>query len=157
MGSPGNIAFSSVLNSGYRGALERLLFFNGRQAIFSQAISRSIEALGAPEIIAEDGSLRIVIGSRLLTQSIYAFEENGDSRDLIGVIIYSRTSPEDITVVHIAVSEDYSCEGERADRVLVLHLVNRVREIARRLKGVKTIRLSYWKDMNRVGSIPVKG
>lgn len=149
------ITFSSTLDRRYKADLEQLLFFNGKQNLFCVAITKCIEDLGVPDIIVDDKLLRIKIGETVWTQCIYAFEGEENNK-LIGVVIFSRTSIEDVTIIHIAVDEDYSFGGEQEDHMLVFLLVNQVREAARKIKGIRTIRLAYWKDLNRMATIAIK-
>ena len=64
-----------------------------------------------------------------------------DGETLVGVMIYSRTSHEHLTVIHIAVDHDYSSDGKFAQKMLVFRMLELLRKNARRIKGVESVRV----------------
>lgn len=58
-------------------------------------------------------------------------------------MVYMRTNPENIVLLHIAVKEDYSRTGIYGDEMLVLRFMTQLRGIARRIKGICSITLKY--------------
>ena len=48
-----------------------------------------------------------------------------------------------ITVLHIAVSEDYSSQGRHHKQMMVPLFIGKLREIGRQIKGVAMLRLLY--------------
>ena len=63
--------------------------------------------------------------------------------NLVGLAIYYRDSLDNIDLVHIAVDEKYSSTGKYADKLLVLHMINKLKKIALKIKGIKTITVKY--------------
>jgi len=149
-----NLVFSSRLAASYRAELESLLFFNAHQQDLSPHIVELVEKYGAPRIVETSGVLRLAVGESLDVQSLYALAENGENRDLVGALIYTRSDPETLLLLHIAVKEDYAAAGQRARELLTLRLLTKLREIARQLKGVRSISVLYAPGVTR--GIPVR-
>jgi hypothetical protein len=149
-----NLLFSSRLAASYRGELESLLFFNPHQQVLSPHIVELVEKYGAPRIVEQGGCLRLGVGEALDVQSLYALAENGESSDLVGALIYTRSDPETLLLLHIAVKEDYAAAGQRARELVTLRLMAKLREIARQLKGVRSISVLYAPGVTR--GIPVR-
>jgi hypothetical protein len=61
---------------------------------------------------------------------------------LAGMIVYLRTSKEEIVVLHIAVSDRFS-RNQRSGLQVLMALVRAVRDVAHRLRGVQRLRLLY--------------
>ncbi len=55
-------------------------------------------------------------------------------------------------MIHIAVDEDYAANGKSSRHMLVLRLLELLRNNARRIKGIQTIRMMYgdnrFRDIN---------
>ena len=83
-------------------------------------------------------------------QTLFALD--GDT--LVGVMVYSRVLLERLTVIHIAVDQDYSSHGKFAQHMLVVRMLELLRNSARRIKGVETIRIMY--SGNQIRDYPVK-
>ena len=140
---PSRIIFSSVLAHEYREELETLMFFNPLQKKALTGINHSIAEYGVPSIVEDKGCLRISVEGLPESQSLYALDHSADTPVLAGVMVYMRTDPENLVLLHIAVREDYSRSGIYADEMLVLRFMTRLRGIARRIKGIRTITLKY--------------
>lgn len=138
-----NILFSSALSSTYGDDLEALIFFNPQQGKVKGGIIRSVERYGSPSITVDRGSLRIHIGEFPDAQALFALVGEGANAELVGVVVYAREYTDGITILHIAVHENYSASGSHADEMLVMRLINEVREIGARIKGVHSLTLSY--------------
>lgn len=147
------ISFSSVLSSAYYNELETLMFFNPQQGKFRTAIIDSVEHYGKPRIITDGNLLRIGIGAFLPVQALFALDEQKMSNRLLGVIAYIR-DVERIAILHIAVRKEYSVFGIRAEELLAMRLINKVREIASRIKGVRFLTIVY--KEGSIGKIPVQ-
>lgn len=145
--------FSSFLTAAYRGDLEELLFFNANQEDHSSAINDVIEMYGTPTIVNDNGSLRVVVGSLPDLQALFAFQGTG-TRRLIGVVVFVRNDPRTLTVLHIAVQEEYSSTGLHADEMLTVRLIGKVMEAASRIKGVECVNLMY--QAGSAKEIPVR-
>lgn len=131
------LRYTSTLNPEYGEALERLMFFNpGQQAALS-AIVNSLETFGSPSVYADGERLRVKVENLDEVQTLFALE----SDMLVGVLVYSRVRLECLTVIHIAVHHDYSSHGKFAHSMLVMRMLELLRNNARRIKGVETIRI----------------
>ena len=135
------IGFSSILESAYLEDLERLLFFNPLQEKALSGIHHSIREYGVPSIYLDGGNLRVKVAGLPDVQTIYALEDSISRPLLVGVMVFSRTDEKTIALLHIAVREEYSRFGKRADAGLVPKFLEQLKQIARRLKGVKAIKL----------------
>ncbi len=137
------IRFTSILGHEYRDELESLMFFNPQQKKAQAGISRAIRDYGVPNIVEENGRLRISVEGLPESQTLYALDPAGEKPLLAGVMVYMRTDPENLVLLHIAVDEDYSRSGIHAEEMLVLRFMTQLREIAKRIKGIRAITLKY--------------
>lgn len=149
------ISFSSRLPSAYLPDLESLMFFHPQQRRVSKDIVESIEKYGVPRIVAEGDFLRVCLGESFGVQNLYAIIEDGERRELVGVLIYTRVETETVVVLHIAVKEEYSLSGSHCREMLAMRLLARLREAARQIRGVRSIVLAY--GPGAVQKIPVSG
>ncbi len=131
--------FTSSLEESYRDALEKLLFFNPGQANALGSILDAVEIYGTPEIYLEDDLLRVRVEKLVEVQSIFALDEDR----LAGILLYARSDMQSLVVPHIAVAGDYSAQGQQADSLLVMRLIDTLRGSAGRIKGVTRISLLY--------------
>ena len=141
------IGFTSVLGSEYLEDLERLLFFNPQQNKTITGISESIADYGVPNVYVEQGRLRIRLENLPGAQTVFVLEDSSNTPVLVGVMIYSRIDLENLVLLHIAVREEYSRFGSRADVGLVNKMMGQMRVIARKLNGVRSIHLKYTKGL----------
>ncbi|MEW6584938.1 MAG: hypothetical protein AB1442_04925 [Nitrospirota bacterium] len=139
----GNFHFTSKARIRHRDALENLLLFNRKQSNHVVGIEKSIEEFGVPAIADDGESLRIQVGSLRDVQCLFAFDGDAADADLVGVIIYHRQTFDNMTVLHIAVDEEYTFDGKFSDQILTIQLINRVREIALQIKGVESVTIAY--------------
>ena len=144
--------FSSKLSRKYNKALEKLLFFNKKQAFFIRDIEKSIEEYGAPRIVADGETLRIKTGSINDVQNLFAFDSKAEDANLIGFILYFRPTLKKMIVLHIAVDENYTLDGKFSDQTLTIQLINKVREIALKIKGIEFLSIAYGRDF----TIPIR-
>lgn len=133
---------SSRLPVRQRGALERLLFFNGQQSQFRHRIVESIESFGNPEIVTKEGSLRIRLSGRHDAQALFAVSSLRDMTP-IGAVIYVRDRLDRFVIAHIAVAEEHSARGRFADGHLFFHLLEAVRSAAAVTRGVRHVDFYY--------------
>ena len=129
--------YTSVLNSEYNNALEGLMFFNPGQQNALAAILDSINTFGSPSVYIDGERLRVKVEKLEDVQTLFALDEN----KLVGVMIYSRVLAECLSVIHIAVNEDYASHGKYAHNMLVMRMLDLIRNNARRIKGIKTLRV----------------
>lgn len=135
------LVFSSSIDLEKRDKLERIMFFNGNQGQFYFDIVKLVESFGEPEIIEKDRRLRITL-PRIDCQNIFATKQDS----LVGLLIYNRSLPEQIEIIHIVVDEKYSSTGIYADKKLVLKMMSELKKIALMIKGLKTIHINYKKE-----------
>jgi hypothetical protein len=134
--------FRSSLDAAYHEALERLVFFNLRQREAESGITRVIDQYGAPTIVSDAAGIRVVVGHRHDVQCLFALAPARRGLALIGMVVYLRTSLDEILILHIAVSDRFSRNGRSGLQVLMA-LIRAVREVAHRLRGVERLRLPY--------------
>lgn len=130
------IQFTSTLSDAYRVDLERLLFFNENQGVWVNHIMRAVDAVGSPRILCVDNKLRLGFESGIRPQSLFALEDTTER--LVGAVVYNRCR-EQLDILFVAVHEEYSYGGEKSDALLLLSIVNEIRAIGGRIKGVSSL------------------
>ncbi|MBD2544110.1 hypothetical protein [Planktothricoides raciborskii] len=148
------IVFSSVLNSVYYDDLEKLMFFNPQQEKVRNEVISAVERYGQPKIYRDGDRLRIGVGSFSMVQALFALNGQKADRQLLGMIAYMRENPDNMAILHIVVREDYSAVGIHGNEMLLMHLIDRVREIAAKIKGISCVTLAYKSE--KITKIPVK-
>lgn len=133
------LRYTSTLKPDYNEDLERLMFFNPGQHTALPAIVDSLEQFGSPSVYTDNGCLRVKVEKLDEVQTLFAMEDDV----LVGVLVYSRIMLECLTVIHIAVHQDYSSHGKFAQSMLVMRMLELLRNSARRIKDVKTIRIIF--------------
>ena len=131
------LRYTSTLKQGYIEDLEHLMFFNPGQQSVLPVIVDSLEQFGSPSVYTSGGCLRVKLEKLNEAQTLYAMDDD----TLVGVLIYSRIMLDRLTVIHIAVHQDYSSSGKFAHNMLVMRMLKLLRNSARCIKGVKTIRV----------------
>ena len=134
--------YISVVSPGMRDAVEALFFFNPRQRRVREGIRVSVELFGRPKILEQDGKLWIGVSSGA-TQCLFASDQSRSPARLAGVMLYLRPTPDVLSITHLAVDPDYVAGGSRGGDGLGLLLIEQVRQIARRINGVRRIELPY--------------
>lgn len=140
-----SIHFTSTVPPRQRRSLEELLYLNANQRRVSDAIQDSIERYGHPRIIERDGLLSITLDRVAGAQVIFAQE--GEA--LVGVVVFTRQQPDRLVVVHIAVAPAFSAGGHEAPQMLCLRLIDQVRGIGRRIRGISWVDVMYGKGQTR--------
>lgn len=134
--------FVSRLPGGFREELESMLYFNPQQKKVLREVIQVIDGYGPPEVVEDDGLLRVDV--RLLPGSQCLFAMDGPEGDqLAGLIVFYRRDEEVVLVPHLAVKEQYSTAGPHAGERLVSQMLGKVVEIARQLRGVRSVELAY--------------
>ena len=141
-----NLDFSSNAPKQSRPALEDLLFFNPRQHLVRDGIVNSLEQFGHPRLEETASGLSVRVGDQE-AQTLFAFDRQGRGSDPVGVVVFLRTSPTEIAIMHVAVHPDYALQGRRAGTGLGVTLVEKVKEIAARIVGVQRIVLFYRREV----------
>jgi hypothetical protein len=141
-----NIVFSSRVPKEYRSDLEDLLFFNPRQHLVRDGIINSLSHFGHPRLDETPAGLSVRVGDHE-AQTLFAFDRAGKSKAPVGVVVFLRTSPEEIAIMHVAVDDDYALHGSEAGVGLGVTLVEKVKEIASRIVGIKRIMFFYRQEV----------
>ena len=132
------IDVTSRLPVNQRAALEQLVFFNVNQHRVRVGIQQSIEAYGTPEIVEQDGWLRIRVGD-LDGQTLFAVSAAGRP---LGVAIFARLARERFVVIHLGVEPRLQASID-ANPTVLLRLMHEIRAAARRTRGVDRIEVLY--------------
>lgn len=141
-----NLTFSSKAAKQCRPALEELLFFNPRQFRVREGIINSLQHFGHPRVEETENGLTIKVGE-VEAQTLFAFKKAGRESDPIGLVVFLRTSREEIAILHIAVHAEYSLHGNREHLGLGVLLMEKVKEIATRIVGVERIVFFYRREV----------
>lgn len=136
------IRVSSVLPSSFRDELERIVFFNPGQALIATRLVELVHRYGIPAVVEEEGRLRFNLPTLGPVQTLYALDETEGPR-LAGVAMFTRDGTTTLTVVHLAVHEDYTSRGKWAAGAVVARLLNTIRDAASRTHGVRSVRILY--------------
>lgn len=137
-----NVVFSSKALKRSRPALEELLFFNPRQSLVRDGIVNSLEHFGHPRLVESGDELAVKVGDHE-AQTLFAYDRGRSVPDPVGVVVFLRTSPEEIAIMHIAVHPDYALQGKRAGSGLGITLIEKVKEIAARIVGIRRLIFVY--------------
>jgi len=138
-----SLKFTSFLAPSRRRELEELMFMHPQQRRFRETIVNCIDEFGIPKVVEQDGGLRVSLTSQTEVQSLYALLQDTDTEILAGAVIYTRKPADEITVLHIAVKNEFTVNGERTDLMVTFRLLETVAAIARRIQGVRGVRLAY--------------
>jgi hypothetical protein len=134
--------FVSAVDPRMWGEVESLFFFHPRQQGLLEPIRRSIDDFGAPEILRRGE--RIYLGiPRHDAQCLFACHRARHPQRPVGVVLYLRTQPDLLSVLHLAVQPNYENDGAYGELRLAHQLVGEVRSLARRIAGVRRIQLPY--------------
>ena len=141
-----NLVFSSQVSKRCRSALEDLLFFNPRQYRVREGIVNSLERFGHPQLEETAGDLSVRVGEHE-AQTLFAYDRDHCGDDPVGVVVFLRTSPAEIAIMHVAVHPNYALQGSRAGVGLGVILVEKVKEIASQIVGVQRIVFFYRREV----------
>ena len=141
-----NLVFSSKASKQCRPALEELLFFNPHQSRVREGIINSLQRFGHPRLEESGDRLSIKVGD-VEAQTLFAYKKAGRAGDPIGLVVFLRTSREEIAIIHVAVHSDYALHGSKSDLGLGVILVEKVKEIAARIVGVERIVFFYRREV----------
>lgn len=130
------------------------MFFNPQQGKVRTGVIEAVERYGQPKISRDGDRLRIGVGSLSVVQALFALDGQRTDSKLLGVIAYMRENSDNIAILHLVVRSDYSALGRHADRLLAMHLIDRVRKLASQVKGVSSLTIAY--QSGKTTKIPVK-
>lgn len=137
-----NIVFSSKAPNECREELEELLFFNPRQFRVRSGILDSLKQFGHPRLEDVAGGLAVRVGEHE-AQTLFAFDRDCRGEELVGVVVFLRTAPAEIAIMHVAVHPDYALQGRHGGTGLGVALIEQVKAIASRIVGVQRIVFVY--------------
>ena len=141
-----NLIFSSRVGKRYQAKLEELLFFNPRQHRVREGIINSLAHFGHPRVEETTEGLSVRVGDHE-AQTLFAFDRDRKSQAPIGVVVFLRTAPTDIAIMHVAVHPKYALRGKKAGVGLGVTLVEKVKEIASRIVGIQRIVFFYRQEV----------
>jgi len=122
------------------------MFFNPRQFRVRQGIVNSLERFGHPQIEEKKETLSIRVGD-CEAQTLFAFDQRRRGGDPVGVVVFLRTSPCEIAIMHIAVHPDYALQGKHSGTGLGIILAEKVKEIAAQIVGVERVIFFYRREV----------
>lgn len=137
-----NLVFSSKALKHCRSAVEDLLFFNPRQFRVRDGILDSLEKFGHPRVEETAGGLSVKVENSE-AQTLFAVDRDRLNDAPIGLVVFLRTSPDEVAIMHLAVHPDYALQGRLADLGLGIILLEKVKEIVSRIVGVRRVTLQY--------------
>lgn len=126
-----------------RGQVESLLYFNGGQFRMREAIARTIEVYGVPELAEAADGLTVKVTGAPAAQTLWAVHEEGPMARTVGVLVYARDADDVITVLHVGVADDYAQGGVHASEHVLSRLMQQARQVARDTKGVRHFGIAY--------------
>lgn len=141
--------FAPSVSTQMREAAETLFFFNPHQGRLIRPIREAVERYGAPRIIESDGRVRISVPAWDM-QCLFACDREIVPSRLAGVVLFLRTEPERMAITHLALDQDYAEGGEHESARVGFQLIEQVRAIARRIKGITHLDLPYRKASLKV-------
>jgi hypothetical protein len=139
----GALRFTSDVPASRKDEVERLVFFNENQHRVEARLREALQTFGAPAIVVEMGRVRFTVGRAGRVQTIYAMDESRRIPQLAGALLFTRESAATMTVLFVAVREDYVWGGARAAALVAPRLLEVAGEIAARTRGVAELRLAY--------------
>ncbi len=139
------IELSAKLPAALQPDLEALFFFNPHQPKSREGIIATVAKMGTPVIMQSGDSVWIGVPSGN-TQCLFACETQDNKQRPVGVVLYSRPDPSVIWISHLAIDPDRVGGRQEQGIGLGCFLVEKVREIACRIKGVTRIQLPYQRD-----------
>lgn len=139
----GAFAFSSTLPLEHREAAERILFFNLQQEKVKDGIRVVSETYGLPKLAADESGerLRVTVSKDVAVQTLFVTVCNrAGVADPVGAIVFTREENA-LIALYMAVHEDFSATGSHASDKLMIKMLKELEGIARRVRGVDTLKL----------------
>ena len=141
-----NIVFSSRVPKECRASLEQLMFFNPRQHKVREGILDSLAEFGHPRLEETAAGLTVRVGDHQ-AQTLFAYDRDRPGNDPVGVVVFLRTSPAEIAIMHVAVDQSYALQRQKPGAGLGVTLVEKVKEIASRIVGIQRIVFFYRQEV----------
>ena len=140
-----NIVFSSSADRKYREAVEELLFFNPQQDRARAGILNSLKRFGLPRLKESAHGLEIQV-DEYATQTIFAYNQDDPQKEPVGIVVFLRSGADELGIIHIAVRPEYSISGRHAGAGLTFMLVDEVRRVSHRIKGIERLLFFYHEE-----------
>jgi len=140
-----SIHLHSSIAEEYRQEIEDLFFFNPKQAVVRERVRQHVERYGMPAIRCHDGRASLELGLVEHAQTLFILAGE-DPEKLIGVLLYVREG-DCLRVLYLALSPDCTADWGSSCPVISC-LFDRLRRLARNIKGVRQIKFSL--DRNDV-------
>jgi len=142
-----NIRISSQLRGTFRDELERIVFFNREQTLVRDTLVALVQRYGVPAIVEEEGLLRLRADAFGMLQTLYAIDSTEEPERLVGVAMFTRVRRSSMTVLHLAVHEDYTSQGKWHAEGILAQLVTTIRNLSLRTRGVRSLRILYPREV----------
>ena len=138
------IHFRSKIKTDLRERLERIFFFNWNQSRYAARITQSVKEYSKPVIEEEGkGEIALVFKDRSIGQTLHIFDSDSDDAALIGVVMYERDSPEQITIIHLALHETCKEIFKKEKMNVAGVVIEELFSLFRKIKGVERVRIYY--------------
>ena len=144
------IFFKSKIHISYKEELDRLFFFNGNQARYTDIVEQSIRDYDTPVLKEYHNNVAIVFDNPKMGQTLHIMDSNGKDAELLGVILYTRESHNTITIVHFVLHEQCNIIFKKSRINIALVVLEQLFSIFKKLKGVNQVKIYY---TNRVISL----
>jgi hypothetical protein len=139
------LLFRSALPSHYREVLENLFYFNSSQSIVQEGLEHAIDLFGIPRIVEHSGKLFFKLEGNDHTQTLFALENVSGKEQLVGVMIYTRSSEDTLSLIHLAVADPDTIDYHFERNALTAALFDHMRSIAKQIKNVTRLHFLYGK------------
>jgi len=136
------IEFMTAVPVTQRESVERLFFFNAAQSMRIKQIRVAVERYGAPTVTELDGKISLGVNGEAM-QCLFACDHASPELKVAGVVLYLRPQADRLVIAHLAVSEAYTHREDPDAFGICGKLIEQVRRIAQRIKGVERIQLPY--------------
>jgi ribosomal protein S18 acetylase RimI-like enzyme len=140
-----NLVLSSKASKSCRATLEELMFFNPRQHRVREGILNSLACFGHPRLVETADGLTVCVADHD-AQTLFAYDAGRSIVDPVGVVVFLRTSPTEIAIMHIAVHPDYALQSQSSGLGLGLILMEEIRKIAARIVGIRRVVFFYRRE-----------
>ena len=138
------VYFRSKIDDSLRERLERIFFFNWNQSRYASRITQSVKEYAKPVIAEEgDGEIALVFNDRSIDQTLHIFDSDTPDAALIGVVMYERDSPEQITIIHLALHETCKEIFKKENVNIAAVVIEELFTLSRKIKGVDRVRIYY--------------
>jgi hypothetical protein len=131
------IYICSSIDKDYFEELEQMFFFNPLQKLVRERIVQHYERYGAPGIRHHDETITMELAKVDHAQTLFMMQRDDERPHLIGVTVYVRDE-EHLRVLYYALKPAYTLMQEISTE-LMLYMVERMKDIGHRIKGVKCI------------------